>query len=67
MTIGTLTGICIFSVLAFLSLTHSAHFKLPESFFWTYIIEDRYFVILQFFIVILAARWLFMDPSAVFP
>jgi hypothetical protein len=67
MTIGTLTGICIFSVLALLSLTHSAHFMLTERFFWTYVLEDRYFIILQFFIVILTAKWLFMNPAAVFP
>jgi hypothetical protein len=65
MTIGTLTGICIFLVLALLSLTHNAHYPLM-SVFWTYVSEDRYFVILQFFIVILTVRWLFINTTAVF-
>ena len=65
MTVGTLTGICIFLVLALLSLTHNAHYP-PVSIFWTYVSEDRYFVILQFFIVILTARWLFINTTAAF-
>jgi hypothetical protein len=63
MIIGTLTGICIFSVLALLSLRYSAHYGLTENLFWTYINEDRYFIILQFFIVILTAKWLFMNAT----
>jgi hypothetical protein len=65
-TLGTLTGICIFLLLALLSLTHNAHYPPPRKFFWTYVCEDRYFVIVQFFIVVLTARWLFMNPTAVF-
>jgi hypothetical protein len=65
MTIGTLTAICIFLVLALLSLTHNAYYP-PVSVFWTYVSEGRYFVILQFFIVILTARWLFINTTVVF-
>jgi hypothetical protein len=67
MTIGTLSGICIFFVLASLSLTHNAHYPAPMAVFWTYVSEDRYFIILEFLIVILTARWLFMNTGAVFP
>lgn len=65
-TTGTLTGIGIFLVLALLSLTHNAHYPPPMVVFWTYICEDRYFIILQFIIVLLTARWLFMNATAVF-
>lgn len=65
MTIGTLTGIGIFLVLALLSLTHNGHYP-PVSLFWTYVTEDRYFIILQFIIVILTAKWLFINTTAVF-
>jgi hypothetical protein len=67
MTTGTLIGICIFFVLAFLSLTHNAHYPPPDSVVWTYVSEDRYFIILQLLIVLLTARWLFMNTRAVSP
>jgi hypothetical protein len=66
MTIATLSGICIFFVLAFLSVTHNAHYPAPMRVFWTYISEDRYFIIFQFLIVVLTARWLFMNTTTAF-
>jgi hypothetical protein len=66
MIIGTLTGICIFFVLAYLSLTISIYIPPPAAKFWTYVTEDRYFIFIQFFIVIIAARWLFMNANADF-
>jgi hypothetical protein len=64
-TIGTLIGIGIFLVLALLSLTHNGYYP-PVSLFWTYVSEDRYFIILQFIIVILTAKWLFINTTAIF-
>jgi len=66
MIIGSLIAICIFGVLALLSLTHSMYFPPPDNdIVWTYVSEDRYYVFLHLFIVIIVARWLFMDPYPV--
>jgi hypothetical protein len=65
-TIGTLISICTLLVLASLSLTHSPYYPPPSTTFWSYIAEDRYFIFVQFFIVILATKWLFMDGNATF-
>jgi len=61
--IGGLTAISIFSVLAILSVRYSMYFPLPAVAFWTYVGEDRYFIFIHLFIVIITARWLFMNAA----
>jgi hypothetical protein len=66
MIIGSTIAISIFAVLAYLSVTHSMQSQPPQTAFWTYVSEDRYYVFLQLFIVIITTHWLFMNATAAF-
>ena len=57
--IGGLTSISILLVLAFMSLTHNAHFPPPEKRSWTYVSEGRYYAFLEFLIFIVIGKYLF--------
>jgi hypothetical protein len=63
-TAGGITAFSIFCVLAYMSVTYNGYFPPPRKVFWTYLSEERYFIFLEFVIVIISVRWLFIVRSA---
>jgi len=59
--IGVLMALTIFFVLAFLSLTHNMNYPPPRDLIWTYVSADRYYIFIEFFFVLVAVKWLFMN------
>lgn len=64
--IGGFTGLSIFGVLCYMSLTHSDHYAPPLQFIWTYVSEDRYFIFVELVILIITAKWLFVNQPVPF-
>jgi hypothetical protein len=64
--IGGSIGLSTLAVITFMSLTHSGHFNLAQGFIWTYVSEERYFILTEFIISTIVIGWLFIDKAHTF-